>query len=97
MNFLNTLARERLIQPRHMRAAIWFEELPANHPAQAQIAEQCLCIARWTPTLDVNPLRLLRQVCIAHEPCGNKEIILGMLREALNAVDRCMRHERFRE
>lgn len=95
MTFLKTLAHKKLIQPHHLRAAIWFEELPAEHPAQQRIAEQCLSIARWTPT-NVNPLLLLHQVCIAHEPCGQKEIILGMLREALNACDRAMRHERVR-
>ena len=96
MNFLSHLAHEKLIQPHHLRAAIWFEELPAEHPAQKRIAEQCLSISRWTPTLDVNPLRLLKQVCIEKQPCGQKEIIIGMLREALNACDRAMRHERFR-
>lgn len=97
MNFLSHLAHEKLIQPHHLRAAIWFEELPATHPAHGQIAEQCTCISRWMPTVNVSPLKLLRSVCLEHRSCDNKPPVIGMLREALNACDRAMRHERVRE
>jgi hypothetical protein len=97
MNLASRLLAEKFLQPHHMRAAIWFEELPSDSPYQEQIQEQCFCIARWTPYVNVSPHTLLKDWCIGHKPFPSQPPVVGMLREALNSVDRCMRQERGRE
>jgi hypothetical protein len=94
--FLDLLAREKMLQPHHMRAAEWFAALPVDAPAQKAIAEQCTCIAQWTPALNLKPVALLQKVCIQGLPIEKSEVMVGCLREALNACDKAMRHERFR-
>lgn len=91
---LDQLRREQKIQAHHWKAAKWFAVLPPHSELIKTIAADCQLIHSRLNKIErqknINVYKLLRRSCVARETIEPNELIIGVLRESLNAVFRAM-------
>ena len=91
---LDQLRRTEQLQAHHWKAAKWFAELPPQAEVHKTIAADCQLIHSRLNKIErqkkINVYKLLHRSCVARETIEPNELIIGVLRESLNAVFRAM-------
>ena len=98
MNTIAALHHQKEIQAHQHRAAVWLGTLSANDYVFSKIRMACRDIDtrphKSARPQKIDPFKLLIQVCNIREKIQLGEIHIGILREALNIVNRVMISEK---
>jgi hypothetical protein len=90
------LHKEKLITQNQWEAAVWFAELAPKSPPWHAVRHACNDVAELNRAHAIDPWLILNRCCVSRVTIERRDMVIGVLRESLNAVHRVMKRQ-FRE
>jgi hypothetical protein len=87
------LRKEKYITQLQWEASVWFAELtPKSMPWHA-VRHACNDVSELNRAHNVDPWMILNRCCVSRVTIEKRDLVIGVLREALNAVHRVMKRQ----